>query len=86
MDLVRNERRIELSFEGFRFYDLRRWKSKINGPVSCAFFQQKNGTSAPQVLPVDGEDRMYATFTYYAPLPEKELLKSPKLEQNHYNN
>ena len=86
MDLVRNERRLELSFEGFRFYDLRRWKAKINGPVSCVLFQQKDSNEAPQYLPVDGEDRMYATFTYYAPLPEKELLKSPKLEQNHYNN
>lgn len=23
--LIRNERRLELAFEGFRFYDLRRW-------------------------------------------------------------
>ena len=25
-ELIRNERRLELCFEGFRFWDLRRWK------------------------------------------------------------
>ena len=28
-ELIRNERRIELCFEGFRFWDLRRWKSNL---------------------------------------------------------
>ena len=35
--LVRNERRIELCFEGQRFYDLRRWATDataLNGSVS----------------------------------------------------
>ena len=35
-DLIRNERRLELCFEGFRFWDLRRWKvdlSKLNETV-----------------------------------------------------
>lgn len=25
-ELIRNERRLELCFEGFRFWDLRRWR------------------------------------------------------------
>ena len=29
-ELIRNERRLELSFEGFRFWDLRRWKSDLD--------------------------------------------------------
>src|SRR5437763_3560715 len=28
--LIHNERRLELSFEGFRFWDLRRWKENLN--------------------------------------------------------
>ena len=28
-ELIRNERRIELCFEGFRFWDLRRWKANL---------------------------------------------------------
>ena len=34
--LIRNERRLELSFEGFRFWDLRRWKvalTELNAPA-----------------------------------------------------
>jgi hypothetical protein len=29
-ELIRNERRLELCFEGFRFWDLRRWKANWN--------------------------------------------------------
>ena len=32
-ELIRNERRLELCFEGFRFWDLRRWKADLNEPV-----------------------------------------------------
>ena len=32
-ELIRNERRLELCFEGFRFWDLRRWKEDLNETV-----------------------------------------------------
>lgn len=31
--LIRNERRLELCFEGFRFWDLRRWNEKLTEPA-----------------------------------------------------
>src|SRR5690606_40729622 len=32
-ELIRNERRLELCFEGFRFWDLRRWKTDLSIPA-----------------------------------------------------
>src|SRR3546814_17117398 len=31
--LIRNERRLALCFEGFRFWDLRRWKEDLTEPA-----------------------------------------------------
>jgi len=83
MDLVRNERRIELAFEGFRFWDLRRWGLEVNGIVSRARIITSG--SAPQFLPITEEPRNFTTFKYFAPIPNSEVLKCPKLEQNKAN-
>jgi hypothetical protein len=83
MSLVRNERRIELAFEGFRFWDLRRWGLEVNGTVSRARILVSGG--APQFLPITEEPRNFTTFKYFAPIPNSEVLKCPKLEQNAAN-
>ncbi|MFZ4581372.1 MAG: RagB/SusD family nutrient uptake outer membrane protein [Paludibacter sp.] len=83
MDLVRNERRIELAFEGFRFWDLRRWGLEVNGVVTRARILTSGG--APEFLPITEEPRSFMSFKYYAPIPNSEILKCPKLEQNSAN-
>ena len=74
--LIRNERRLELCFESFRFWDLRRWKADINEPATgldAASFS--NG--AFQV-----ENRVYKDYMYYGPIPNSEILKYNNLIQN----
>jgi starch-binding outer membrane protein, SusD/RagB family len=44
-DLIRNERRLELSFEGFRFWDLRRWNKNLNEPVKGVRITHHEGTN-----------------------------------------
>ena len=83
MDLVRNERRIELAFEGFRFWDLRRWGLELNGKVSRARILVSGG--APQFLEMSDEPRNFNNFKYFAPIPNAEILKCQKLEQNAAN-
>ena len=83
MDLVRNERRIELAFEGFRFVDLRRWGLETNVTLHRARILVAGGT--PTILPIDDEPRNFTTFKYFAPIPNSEILKCPKLEQNASN-
>jgi hypothetical protein len=77
--VVRNERRLELCFEGFRFWDLRRWKADLTVPAMGVNIN-KGATSFSYVKV---EDRVYDNdYMHYGPLPYNEVLKFPALEQN----
>ncbi|MDP4238100.1 MAG: RagB/SusD family nutrient uptake outer membrane protein [Bacteroidota bacterium] len=80
MKLIRNERRIELAFEGFRFTDLRRWMLPLNGTVHRARILTAGGS--PQILEITEEPRNYSQFMYFAPIPNNEILKCPNIVQN----
>lgn len=75
-ELIRNERRIELSFEDFRFLDLRRWKADINEPVRGVSILNNEYSI------INVESRPYEDYMYYGPIPYNELLKYEALEQN----
>lgn len=78
-ELIRNERRLELCFEGFRFWDLRRWKvdlTKLNETVKG---MKITGTNHEVV---DVEQRNYKDYMYYGPVPYSEILKFDALIQN----
>ncbi len=78
-ELIRNERRLELCFEGFRFYDLRRWKVDLNELNETAKGMRiENGTYT--VFDVD--TRNYKPHMYYGPIPYSETLKFSNLLQN----
>ncbi|WP_435414336.1 RagB/SusD family nutrient uptake outer membrane protein [Polaribacter aestuariivivens] len=76
-ELIRNERRIELSFEGHRFWDLRRWGLPLNEAAKGYFFDGNNYIELPSV-----EIRNYQSFATYMPIPNSEILKFSALEQN----
>jgi hypothetical protein len=82
--LIRNERRLELSFEGFRFWDLRRWKvalAELNAPAKGITV---SGTLASPVYstPNTVEVRAYKDYMYYGPIPYIETRKYSNLLQN----
>ena len=81
-DLIRNERRIELCFEGHRFWDLRRWKANLNEPVKAMEIKTVNGKKTYNVVDVKNEIRNYDDCMYYGPVPETEINKWPALKQN----
>ena len=75
-ELIHNERRIELCFEGFRFFDLRRWKDDLN--VTAKGINISGGSFDT----FDVESRDYKDYMYYGPIPYGEVLKFSELKQN----
>lgn len=76
-ELIRNERRLELCFEGFRFWDLRRWKAPITEPARGMRIMNASYSVIPDV-----EIRAYQDYMYYGPIPYSEVLKFSNLVQN----
>jgi len=78
--LIHNERRLELCFEGFRFWDLRRWKVSLNELNTPAMGITVTGGVVSN--PVTVENRLYQDYMYYGPIPYSETLKFSNLLQN----
>lgn len=76
-DLIRNERRLELSFEGFRFWDLRRWKLNLSSTARGIQIVNQNNYTVVNV-----ENRVYRDHMIYGPIPYEETLKFNALQQN----
>jgi starch-binding outer membrane protein, SusD/RagB family len=76
-ELIRNERRLELSFEGFRFWDLRRWKSDLTETARGMRIVNQN-----QYAVINVENRVYRDYMIYGPVPYSEVLKFNALQQN----
>jgi hypothetical protein len=76
-ELIRNERRLELCFEGFRFWDIRRWKDNL---TESALGINWKADGAYEVFEV--EKRAYEAHMTYPPIPYSETLKYSHLLQN----
>ncbi len=82
-ELIRNERRIELCFENFRFWDLRRWNvnlTKLNETALGVEISKSGATM--KYTPLEVENRKYEDYMIYGPLPFAEVMKWSNLEQN----
>lgn len=76
-ELIHNERRIELCFESFRFWDLRRWKDNIKETARGIDWSATGYTPLDEV-----EKRSYEDYMIYGPIPYSETLKYSNLLQN----
>lgn len=78
--LIRNERRLELCFESFRFWDLRRWKADLTVPA------QGVRISGNTYTPFNVEDRVYNNeYMHYGPIPDREIVKFGLIQNNGWN-
>ncbi len=75
-ELIQNERRLELCFEGFRFWDLRRWKKVLTEPAMGVRITNDN------YVETTVEKRLYEDYMYYPPLPYDEVLKAGLIQNN----
>jgi hypothetical protein len=82
-DAVRRERTIELAFEGWRLFDIRRWRigpDVMTGPVYGITYVE-NGN--PVTVEVPSVDRVFDPSKHYLwPIPQKENALNPALGQN----
>lgn len=89
MKLLRKERICELAFEGFRYWDLRRWR--LAGEVIDG--KQAHGTKNNQKKMIililmnkchvtDNINRFFPERYYLLPIPVDELQNNPLCENN----
>ncbi len=80
-ELIKNERRIELCFEGHRFFDLRRWNDNLNEAITGVIItNNNNGTFS--FIRNNITTPNYRSYMNYGPLPFNELLKTQNITQN----
>ncbi|HUC81111.1 MAG TPA: RagB/SusD family nutrient uptake outer membrane protein [Flavisolibacter sp.] len=81
---IQNERRVELCFEGHRFFDVRRWKlgaQFLNGPVTgMRITKNTNGTYNYSRFTV--ENRVFSEKNYLYPFSQNDINRQPALVQN----
>ncbi len=79
---LQNERRVELAFEGHRFWDVRRWKEADKYFTSITRMEiTKNEDGTFTYTPVKVA-RLWEDKMYFFPIPQTELMKNKNLEQN----
>ena len=94
LDRIRNERRIELAFEGHRFWDLRRWRIAADGGVLnplratalWPFAVYENGRYIFKAVSgyrnVQKPDKVFAPRHYYLKFKPEEMNSNRKIIQN----
>lgn len=83
--LIKNERRIELCFEGHRFYDIRRWGDDLNTTVKrSTVTTDDNGFTFDYNfnLNVYPSQVSFPEYMRYGAIPRSEVLTSSNLKQN----
>ncbi|MEO8254504.1 MAG: RagB/SusD family nutrient uptake outer membrane protein [Flavobacterium sp.] len=82
--IIRQERNIELAFEGKRYWDLRRWKTatiELNKPILGWGYLGKDNASYYQVQTIF-QQRFSTPRDYFWPINQYTILQNPNLIQN----
>lgn len=94
MDEVRRERAVELSFEGHRFHDLRRWKLLTEKPYTLKTMQKFDRAAElnPDVDPSENAvknwteevllERNFGPKHYWMPFKNDDIMLYPEFNQN----
>jgi hypothetical protein len=85
MDAIEHERKVELAFEGHRYWDLRRWRKAhivLNGVRFTGHKVTPSGTGYKyEVVSADNMNRQFTTALYYLPIITSELQNNAALTQ-----
>lgn len=85
MEAIEHERKVELAFEGHRYWDLRRWRKAHTVLNNVRFKGHKitpaGGGYTYEVVNADNTNRQFTGALYYIPIPTAELLNNTALTQ-----
>lgn len=85
-EAIRLERRVELAYEGHRFFDVRRWKiaeETENATTHGLEITRKlNGSVSTRVIAT--RQHVFRPAMYFWPIPYNEVVRSKELLQNPY--
>jgi hypothetical protein len=87
---IRQERKVELAYEGLWYWDLRRWRVAHKPyPEGLSGYQlhglkitkKEDGTFTYSYVSVDDQDRSFSEKMYRFPLPSSELTSNGLVDQ-----
>ena len=86
MDAIRQERKVELAYEGLWYWDMRRWKlaeSAFTGirVHGLKIEQEANGSFTYYYVECDDQDRNFPEKMYTCPIPQTELDNNKSITQ-----
>ncbi|MPM38445.1 SusD-like protein [bioreactor metagenome] len=84
--IIREERKIELAFEGQRYWDLRRWRIALDilgGKRMHGMKITKNANNmfTYEIVDCDGKNRFFEERYYQFPIPLSEIQNNPECKQ-----
>jgi hypothetical protein len=84
-DLIRNERRVELCFEGSRFWDIRRWNLTNTMKENAKGMSIINNAGVKIYTVINVEPRSYSDYMIYPPVPYAVVIKSDLIQNKGWN-
>ena len=85
-ETIRNERRIELAFEGHRFFDVRRWMiaPQTDGALMTGMEITRTNDGGKAYKRFNVRQHVWRPAMYFWPIPYRETAKAKDLMQNPY--
>ena len=80
--VIQKERRLELAYEGFRFWDVRRWLIADQTENQTMHGMEVDRGPGVVYKPFVVRKHTFSKAMYLWPLPLPEIAKSPELLQN----
>lgn len=77
----RNERKVELAYEGHLFWDMRRWKLADTAYTGYRVHGMKITGNTYEYIDCDYQDRKFLKKLYVLPIPDDELKNNSLIEQ-----
>lgn len=86
LNLICNERRIELAQEGLRFFDIRRWDivlDVMNKPIEGIVYRDFSGGTPSRKVLIPAERDAFSARDFWWPIPQAEIdLNMKRITQN----